>query len=241
MHNLPADKSPSLAGWTIVFDLDGTLVESAPDIVGALNTLLDEENLSPTPMADGRLMIGQGARRLVERGFASAGRPLDAAQSDAMLARFLPLYMGRIAHESTPYDGCLDALDLLAARGATLAVCTNKRIDQSLALLDALAMTDRFAAIVGGDQPPAPKPDPGHILMTIEKAGGDPARAVMVGDTSADTLAAEAAGIPCIVVDFGYSQTPPAELGGAALISHFRDLVAAIDALPSCPNQTGSL
>jgi phosphoglycolate phosphatase len=236
MHN-PID----LTGWTLVFDLDGALVDSAPDLVGALNTLLDEEGLALVPYSEVRLYVGRGARWLIERGFERAGALLDPAQLDSLLQRFIAIYLGRIAHETRPFDGCLTALDALAARGATLAVCTNKLTNLSLALLDALDMTRRFAVVIGPDQAPAPKPDPRHLLTTIERAGGDPARAIHLGDTAYDTLAAQAAGIPVIAVDFGYAPDGVADLGADAVISHFDQLVATVDRLASCPTEAASL
>jgi phosphoglycolate phosphatase len=249
MHDLaqskslhPAGSSASdLTGWTIAFDLDGTLVETAPDLAGAMNTLLDEEGLPLVPYAQLRVLIGRGGRWMIGQAFERAGVILDPNRLDGLLERWVAIYLGRIAHESAPFEGCLAALDDLAARGATLAVCTNKRTPLSLALLDALGMTARFAAIIGADLAPAAKPDPSHLLLTIARAGGDPARSILVGDTESDTLAARAAGIPCIVVDFGYSQIPPAELGGAALISRYADLAAAIATLTPCPGPAGSL
>ncbi|NBB15572.1 HAD hydrolase-like protein [Caulobacter sp. SLTY] len=236
MHN-PID----LTGWTLVFDLDGALVDSAPDLVGALNTLLDEEGLALVPYSEVRLYVGRGARWLIERGFERAGALLDPGELDNLLQRFIAIYLGRIAHETRPFDGCLGALDALTARGATLAVCTNKLTNLSLALLDALDMTRRFAVVIGPDQAPAPKPDPRHLLTTIARAGGDPARAIHLGDTAYDTLAAQAAGIPVIAVDFGYAPDGVADLGADAVISHFDELVATVDRLASCPRPTGSL
>ena len=230
-----------LTGWTLVFDLDGALVDSAPDLVGALNTLLEEEGLSLVPYNEVRLYVGRGARWLIERGFERAGALLDPAQLDNLLQRFIAIYLGRIAHETRPFDGCLDALDALAARGATLAVCTNKLTNLSLALLDALDMTRRFAVVIGPDEAPAPKPDPRHLLTTIERAGGDPARAIHLGDTAYDTLAAQAAGVPVIAVDFGYAPGGVADLGADAVISHFDQLVSTIDRLASCPTEARSL
>jgi phosphoglycolate phosphatase len=249
MHDLPQAKSPhpagsvkdDLTGWTIAFDLDGTLVETAPDLAGAMNTLLKEEGLPPQPYAELRVLIGRGGRWMIGQAFERAGVSLDEGQLDALLERWIAIYLGRIAHESVPFEGCLAALDDLAARGATLAVCTNKRTPLTLALLDALDMTGRFAAIIGADLAPTPKPDPSHLLLTVQQAGGDPARSILVGDTESDTRAARAANIPCIVVDFGYSQVPVEDLGGAAVISHFDGLAAAIAQLTPCPDQAGSL
>ncbi len=226
MH-LPAH---SLAGATIAFDLDGTLVETAPDLIGALNTVLREKSLPVLPVASARLMVGQGARALIERGFAAAGAPLDPDTTPGMVDRFIAVYLDRIADESRPFDGVEAALDVLAGAGAALCVCTNKRTDLSLALLDALGMTRRFAAVVGGDRAPATKPDPRHLYTAIAAAGGTNDRALMVGDSINDIAAARAAGVPSIVISFGYTDIPPAELGADHLIDHF-------DALPALAAQ----
>jgi phosphoglycolate phosphatase len=216
-----------LAGATIVFDLDGTLVDTAPDLVGVLNALLQQEGFASLALTDGRPMIGHGARALLQRGFAAAGAPLDEAETEALFARFLELYLARIADESRPFAGVAEALDELAGAGATLAVCTNKRTSLSLALLSALDLADRFAAIVGPDTAGAAKPDPRHLLFAIEAAGGRAERALMIGDSAADLGAARAASIPVALVSFGYTETPAAELGGDALLDHFGEIPAA--------------
>ena len=216
-----------LAGATIVFDLDGTLVDTAPDLIGTLNVLLAEEGLTPLPLAEARPLIGQGARRMIERGFQAAGVPLEAQRLEALFARFLIHYRAHLADQSRPFPGCVAALDALRAQGATLAVCTNKRTDLSVALLSALGLMDRFAAVIGGDLPPAIKPDPRHLMMAVDAAGGTLARTVMVGDAAPDAGAARAAGTKLILVSFGYTETPVEELAPDLLIDHFDELPAA--------------
>jgi phosphoglycolate phosphatase len=214
----------SLAGATIAFDLDGTLVDTAPDLVGALNAVLREQRLPALPLATARVMVGRGARALIEQGFSAAGEPLHEPEIPALFARFIDLYRDRIALESRPFDGVEAALDVLAEAGARLAVCTNKRTDLSLALLDALGLTCRFAAVVGADQAPAPKPDGRHLLAAVTAAGGRIERAILVGDSASDVGAARAAGAPSVVVGFGYTEIAAAELGGDHLIEHFAEL-----------------
>lgn len=216
----------SLAGATIAFDLDGTLVDTAPDLVGAVNSLLLQEGLPSLALESARMMIGRGARALIERGFEAAGAPLDPAATPELVERFIDIYRARIADDSQPFEGVEDALEVLAQGGATLCVCTNKRTDLSLALLDALGMTRRFAAVVGADKAPAAKPDPRHLLAAIAAAGGRSDRALMVGDSISDVDAARAAATPSIVVSFGYTEVPAPELGADHLIDHFRDLPA---------------
>lgn len=213
-----------LDGATIAFDLDGTLVETAPDLIGALNVVLAERALPPLPNAAARVLVGRGARVLIERGFAAEGATLSEAETPALVARFIEVYRGRIADESRPFPGVEDALDQLAAAGATLAVCTNKPTGLSTLLLDALGLSRRFAAVIGADRAPKPKPDPSHLLHAIAEAGGDAARALMVGDSRADADAARAAAVPCILVPFGYTDTPVEALGADLVIDRFAAL-----------------
>jgi phosphoglycolate phosphatase len=217
----------SLSGATLAFDLDGTLVDTAPDLIGALNVVLGERHLPALPVEAARVLVGRGARFLIEHGFASAGEPLDEAEIGGLVARFIEVYRSRIANESRPFPGVETALDQLAEAGARLVVCTNKRTDLSKALLDALGLTHRFVAIVGADGAPAAKPDPRHLLAAIEAAGGDPGRTVMVGDSYNDVAAAKAAGAPVVVVSFGYTETAAADLGADRLIHSFDELVDA--------------
>lgn len=218
----------SLAGAAVAFDLDGTLVDTAPDLIGALNMCLSREDLPALPVSSARHLVGRGAPFLIEHGFAEAGAPLDPDRLPELEERFVADYLARIAEESRPFPGCEAALDALAAAGARLAVCTNKRTDLSLALLGALGLTDRFDAIVGGDLVPAGKPDPALLMLAIDRAGVDPTRAVMVGDAATDTGAARNARVPSLVVDWGYTEVPPAELGGDALVSRFADVPEAV-------------
>ena len=164
----------ALNGVTVVFDLDGTLVDTAPDLVATLNVLLEQEGVAPLPPAQARDMIGQGARALIAKGFAAAGAALDPAALDGLFERFIAHYREHIADESLPFPGLVAALDTLHAAGAILCVCTNKRTDLSFALLKALDLDAYFKSVVGADAARAPKPDPGHLLTAIEAAGGDP-------------------------------------------------------------------
>jgi phosphoglycolate phosphatase len=230
-----------LSGATIAFDLDGTLVDTAPDLIGSLNLVLGENGRAGLPVAAARALVGQGVRHLVVEGFASAGAPLPATTVGGVVSRFVEVYRGRIAVESRPFPGVVECLDALAAAGARLVVCTNKRTDLSLALLDALALTGCFAAVVGGDKAPAQKPDGRHFLAAVEAAGGNPAHALMVGDSINDVAAAKGAGAPCIVVSFGYTPIPAAELGADRLINHFSELEGAARALlATLPRRTAS-
>jgi len=193
--------------------------------------VLGERRLPPVPLEAARLLVGKGARWLIEHGFAVAGEPLEEAEIGGLVARFIEVYRSRIASESRPFPGLEAALDALAEAGAKLVVCTNKRTDLSLELLDALELTGRFGAVIGADRAPAIKPDPRHFLAAVEAVGGDPRRAIMVGDSLNDVAAAKAAGAPVVVVSFGYTETAAAELGGDRLIHSFDELVEAARAL----------
>jgi phosphoglycolate phosphatase len=214
----------SLRGATIAFDLDGTLVDTAPDLIGTLNDMLEADGRATLPLAAARHLVGRGARFLIEHGFAEAGAPFEGAAPESAVEDFVARYLARIARESRPFDGVEAALDDLAGEGAILCVCTNKYTDLSAALLDALGLSPRFAAIVGPDRVSARKPSAAHLIEAVRQAGGDPARALMVGDSETDVGAARAAGAPVAVVSFGYTEVPPAELGADALIERFADL-----------------
>lgn len=222
---MPAEPM-ALAGATVAFDLDGTLVDTAPDLIGTLNAVLAEEGLPALPLDEARPFIGHGARWMIERGFEAAGVHLDPGRSQRLFDRFIPHYLGRIAQESRPFPGCEAALDALAAAGARLAVCTNKPTPLSKALLEAVGLAGRFAAIVGPDCAPAAKPDPRHLQAAVSAAGGAVERAVLVGDSATDVGAARAAGAGLVLVSFGYTAIPAADLDHDALIDRYDQLPA---------------
>ena len=222
-----------LEGWTIAFDLDGTLVDSAPDLIGTLNRLLVEEGLPPVPMESASTLIGSGARALLVHGFEAAGAPVERAKSDELFERFLVDYAAHIADGSQPFEGVVETLERLSERGAILVVATNKRSDLSELLLGKLDLTRHFAAIVGPDRVSARKPSGAHLKEAVVIAGGDPERAIMVGDAAPDADAARDAGMPCILTTFGFTPTPVEDLGGDVLIDAFEDVEEAIDGILS--------
>jgi phosphoglycolate phosphatase len=215
----------------VAFDLDGTLVDTAPDLIGALNHILRREKLPPLPLASARNLIGAGARRLIERGLEVEGREADAAEMARLVADFIDYYTEHIADESRPFDGLHDALDQLAGQGYLLAVCTNKLESLSRLLLDKLGLTSRFAAICGADTFGVSKPDPVILQQTVARAGGDIAATIMVGDAGTDVGVARRTGVPVIGVTFGYTEVPIAELKPDRLIRHMRELPDAVASL----------
>ncbi|MEW6768445.1 MAG: phosphoglycolate phosphatase [Pseudomonadota bacterium] len=212
----------------IVFDLDGTLVDTAPDLVAALNYVLQREGLPLVPMASARSMIGAGARKLIERGLELDGRTMTTAQIDRLTDDFIAYYTDHIADASRPFDSLYDSLDKLSARGFRFAVCTNKLEGLSRLLLEKLAMTSRFEAICGADTFGVAKPDPAILRQTIARAGGDVASSIMVGDSGPDIGVARRAGVPVIGVTFGYTDVPVAELKPDRVVSHMRELPDAV-------------
>jgi len=219
----------------IVFDLDGTLVDTAPDLIATLNLVLALEGIPAVPFETARAMIGFGVRPLIEQALREQGRYLGEAGVDALFAEYIRHYQAHIADQSRPYPGCEDMLEVLQAQGFTLAVCTNKYESLSVRLLDALGLTGYFAAICGQDTFPIKKPDPQMLVLTIDKAGGDISQAVMVGDSNTDVKTARAARVPIVGVDFGYTDIPMRDLKPDRLISHFAQLPAMVTdmALPA--------
>ena len=215
----------------LVFDLDGTLAETAGDLVASLNHVMALENAALVPLARARNMVGHGARNLIQQGLAASGRTVNAARLEVMFVEFLTYYEAHIADHSHLFPGVVAALDRFEAAGFAFAVCTNKMEHASLLLLRELKIIDRFRFICGQDTFGIAKPDPSVLWQTIAKAGGVPERSIMVGDSNTDILTARNAGIPVIAVDFGYTDVPVHDLGPDRVISHFDALWDAVRGL----------
>lgn len=215
---------------TIVFDLDGTLIDTAPDLIDTLNLVFAREGLPPVAYETARSLIGGGARAMIARGIEADGRAVTPAKLELMFTDFIAHYSAHIADRSQPFPGLIDALDALAARGCRFAVCTNKLERLSILLLEKLKLADRFEAICGQDTFSVQKPDPEILRRTIAAAGGSLPQAIMIGDSVTDIHTARAAGIPVIAVDFGYSERPVSQFGPDRVISHFAQLPAAVAA-----------
>ena len=216
---------------TVIFDLDGTLVDTAPDLIAAANHALADIGLEPVPGFVLAPAIALGARFMILDGLKHTGRQLPDAEVDRLLGLFLDYYLANIANQSRPFPGAVDTLTSLRAQGARLGICTNKRSHLSNALIGALGLGDLFDAIVGRDSSRKSKPHPEHLTETIRLAGGTPDRAIMIGDTAVDVETARAAGVPVIGVTFGYSDKPMAALTPDAVISHYDQLLPAISSL----------
>jgi phosphoglycolate phosphatase len=215
---------------TIVFDLDGTLVDTAPDLVDTLNVVFAREGLPQLPYAEARMLIGGGARAMISRGLAAEDRDAPGDYLDRLFIEFIAHYTAHIADRSRPFPGVERALDELAGNGFILAVCTNKLEALSVQLLKALGLAGRFKAICGQDTFGVQKPDPAILHRTIAAAGGSAGNAIMIGDSATDVLTARAARLPVIAVDFGYTERPIAEFHPDRIISHFNELALAIAA-----------
>jgi phosphoglycolate phosphatase len=226
-----ASISPAPAAPLLVFDLDGTLVDTAPDLIASLNVILAREKIPELPLASARNLIGGGVRKLIERGLEAEGVSYGIAEVDRMTDDFIAYYTAHIADFSRPFDGLEAVLDQLAAAGFAFAVCTNKLEGLALRLLEELKLTSRFAAICGGDTFGVSKPDPVILRQTVARAGGDMARTIMVGDAGPDVGVARRAGVPVIGVTFGYTEIPIADLKPDRVISRLQDLPAAVAAL----------
>jgi phosphoglycolate phosphatase len=215
----------------VVFDLDGTLVETAADLQAHVNAVLGELGRPELELADVRLLVGDGAGTLLRRGLEASGGVPEGVDLDLLYRRFLERYTADPARRSTVHEGVIGVLERLQAQGLRLGVCTNKPQAPTERLLAALGLDRFFQAIVGGDVVPAKKPDAGHLSAVLERLGATPARAVMVGDSNHDVVAARALGVPCILVSFGYTPVPARALGADRVIDRFAELPAALASL----------
>lgn len=213
---------------TIVFDLDGTLVDTADDLIAAINHALADEGMRPADPGWLRPYAGHGGKAMIERVFSLERRILKPETTDRLVKLFMDHYADNIPGVSRPYAGALSALDRFAGIGARLAVCTNKPQSFADRLIGALGLAPRFSAICGADAFPFRKPDPRHLTETIRRAGGDPAHALMVGDSRTDVDTARNAGIPVVAVSFGYSDVPVKDLGPSVVIDHLDDLTVEL-------------
>lgn len=216
--------STRLEGVAISFDLDGTLVDTAPDLVRSTNVVMDAAGIARISLESVRGMVGQGARALVVKAAGAGGVIFNEADLDAHVAHFLDIYKAGLTELSRPFDGVDETLSLLAEQGAILSVCTNKPPHLVNPVLQAFDLERHFKAIIGNGQAGVNKPDPRHLTFTIEASGGDITRALMVGDSITDVQAARNAHIPVVLVSFGYTIEKASTLGADAIFDHYHEL-----------------
>lgn len=212
----------------VVFDLDGTLVDTAPDILAYLNEMLDELDRPGLEIDASRPMIGDGVRSLLIRGLKASGGVPEGLDIDALFDRFLERYTAAPVRTCRPYPGMVEALEELTRAGVLLGVCTNKPQAPTDRLLSRLDLNHFFGAVIGGDALPSKKPDPDHLLTVLNRLSVCYRRAALIGDSETDLKTARALGMPCILVSFGYTATPARELGADYVIDHADDLIPAL-------------
>ena len=217
--------------YTIVFDLDGTLVDTAKDLASSTAHALSLIGVPSPAFMKLRPYVSTGARGMIEFALREANRGLPKADVDTLLERFLTYYEKNIAIESKPYPDVMKVLDGLKTGGMRLAVCTNKREKLARALLRELDMLKYFDAVTGRDTLPVHKPDPGHLIGTVILADGDLSRAIMVGDSETDIMTARSASIPVIAVSFGYTERPIQEFNPDVVIDHYSEFMAGAEKL----------
>ncbi len=225
---------------SVIFDLDGTLVDSAPDLFAALDHCLIQVGGGPVDREALKPVISQGGRKMIETALADHGISLGQEALERLFEDFLAYYTEHISDHSRPYPGVKGALEALRQAQFRLGVCTNKTETLANRLLDSLGLTPFFDAVLGRDSLSVSKPHPGHLTGTVTRLGGHPSHSLMVGDSENDILAARAAGMPVIAVAFGYSHPPVAHFGPDRLITHYGQLVPAVRELFS-PTQRRTL
>jgi phosphoglycolate phosphatase len=214
-----------------VFDLDGTLVDTAPDLLAVINIVMAREGRRAIATDEIRRLVGRGVKVLIEKAFKETGTPVDPARLDGLFADYLKLYEGRVAETSRPYPGVVETLTRLKAAGTPLAVLTNKPHALAEKLLSALGMRPLFGAVFGAGKMPYLKPD-ARLFADVLKAISWSGPAVMVGDSITDVQTARAAKVPVVLVSYGYTPEPAANLGADAVVDDFGAVPAAVAKLP---------
>lgn len=215
----------------IIFDLDGTLAHTAPDLLSTLNRVITPLGLIPMDLSYIGQIIGQGAKAMIGRAFEINGTPLSEELHERLLGEFLADYSENLANDTMLYDGVLRAIEDLGKLGCSFAVCTNKKHSMAVPLLEKLKVSSLFLSVTGGDSFAFRKPDARHLEKTAELAGFALQDCIMIGDSEADIGAAINAKIPSIAVSFGYSDKPVETLGATAVIDHYKQLVETVTAI----------
>lgn len=225
-----------------IFDLDGTLADTAADLLGAANAVLAPRGLPVLDLARDKSFAGRGARSMIRRSLSMLDAPPGEAEADTITTdifpEFLRVYEGRLADETRLFDGVAACLDSLEAAGWRLGVCTNKPERLAVMLLDSLGVLTRFGAVLGADSLPVRKPDPEHLCETARRSGARPDLCVMLGDTQTDLLTARAAGVPCVLTSFGFAEEPLHELTPDAVVGHFDEIAPVLEGLCPHPAET---
>ncbi len=216
-------------GLSVIFDLDGTLVDTAPDLLAAANRTLNAHDIDAVDDAIIRNYVGHGSKPMLRAALRHLGYRMSERELDSMSDRFVAFYSEAIAARSRPFPGLVRALEMLREGGALLGVCTNKREALSQKLLGELDLRHFFGALVGADTLTVRKPDPAPLLEAVARIGGDPARAVLIGDSETDAKTARNASIPFIAVSFGYHDGPIEDLQADAVIGHFDQLIQTLE------------
>ncbi|SNY93041.1 phosphoglycolate phosphatase [Cohaesibacter sp. ES.047] len=215
---------------SIIFDLDGTLVDTAPDLTGALNHVLGLNNLDPVSVQQVRDIVGYGARITIERGFSHYGIRLDTSALDEAQDQFLAHYAANICKTSTLYPGVQDVIKEFGHAGIRMGVCTNKTEVLAVDLLTQLGVAPSFATICGSDTVPNKKPHPDHVLTALDRMSGEPSTSILVGDSQADVQSGQAAGLPVIAMTYGYTAIPTEALGADVVLDSFADIPKTLEA-----------
>ena len=225
-----------------IFDLDGTLADTASDLLGAANAVLAPLGLPLLDLARDKSFAGRGGRSMIRRSLSMMESPPDKAAADTISADLYPglliAYEQRLAEHTRLYDGVIRCLDVLEASGWRLGVCTNKPERLAVMLLDCLGVLDRFGAVLGADSLLVRKPDPEHLFETARRSGARPDLCVMLGDTRTDLLTARAAGVPCVLTSFGFAEEPLDELTPDAVVHHFDEIAPVLERLCPLPAKT---
>lgn len=220
-----------LNGLTLAFDLDGTLIDTAPDLVATAQDVLARNGLDPVAPEILLPEISFGSRRMMERALETLDADRASTRLDRLFDEFLEIYVANISRHSTPFQHVLDVIERAQSDGARVVVCTNKRENLARMLFDDLGITGRFAWIAGRDTYAYCKPDPRHLTHAITDGGGDPHRAIMIGDSDTDVKTAKAARIPVIGVTFGYTAIPVTDLDCDAVISDYAQFDDALEGI----------